>query len=315
MDKQVNRLPEIPTPNILAERLELFCEIEKVLSDDTVYRKVADGHYRIEAPGGDHLVFVSSDKASLIKGFDHESEVSPHAQNDGKIWPGIYESLPSDLLSLLGGSGEEEDEVTFCIWHTPPGSKWEIGPVQYPPDDDGGIAFLSQFLLYSKEEFADWAIDYYGLDIQIEAFLAFCNGQMGLEEFRELLEKQGFDMDKVVFVKLSDQEDKAEAIKVLGKLGRKKHSKIKSEFESHYLFVHNFQTVPDGKRWKAIDEVRYQLEVLEGKDIRLKYYIGPSGFDDWNEEDCTRLQVDMATFNKFLQEAMNHSYQSPLGHP
>jgi len=44
-----------------------------------------------ENGGGDDLVIVFSGESILIKGFDHESEVSPHAQDEYGVWPGMYD--------------------------------------------------------------------------------------------------------------------------------------------------------------------------------------------------------------------------------
>ncbi|WP_123042562.1 hypothetical protein [Cohnella candidum] len=41
-----------------------------------------------------------------MKGFDHESPLSPYAQDEHRVWPGIYDNVPSELLSLLEHEGE-----------------------------------------------------------------------------------------------------------------------------------------------------------------------------------------------------------------
>ncbi|WP_260491248.1 hypothetical protein [Pseudoalteromonas maricaloris] len=54
-----------------------------------------------ENGGGDNIVVVIKGESILIKGFDHESEVSPHAQEEYGVWPGMYEGAPTELLEVL----------------------------------------------------------------------------------------------------------------------------------------------------------------------------------------------------------------------
>lgn len=69
-----------------------------------------------ENGGGDDIIFVIQGDSILIKGFDHESEVSPHAQDEYGVWPGMYEGAPHDLLSVLDDDTFEVEDVTFCYW-------------------------------------------------------------------------------------------------------------------------------------------------------------------------------------------------------
>ncbi|BFH59492.1 hypothetical protein [Paenibacillus azoreducens] len=56
---------------------------------------------KIDNGAGDHLIMLFSVEGSIIKGFDHESQLSPYAQDEHKVWPGIYDNVPSELLSHL----------------------------------------------------------------------------------------------------------------------------------------------------------------------------------------------------------------------
>lgn len=61
---------------------------------------------RYDNGAGDHVVaFFAADGRALIKGFDHESEVSPHAREEYGIWPGIYDGVPSEDCRQVGRRG------------------------------------------------------------------------------------------------------------------------------------------------------------------------------------------------------------------
>lgn len=42
----------------------------------------------------------------LVRGFDHESEMSPYATDDDRVWPGVIDEVPTALRPLL-------DDPTF----------------------------------------------------------------------------------------------------------------------------------------------------------------------------------------------------------
>lgn len=65
---------------------------------------------------GDHLHVLFTDSGTLIKGFDHESPLSPHAREDGEIYPGMYDEVPETLMVVLRDQEETLDleDVTFA---------------------------------------------------------------------------------------------------------------------------------------------------------------------------------------------------------
>ena len=98
----------------------------------------------------------------IIKGFDHESELSPHAQEDFEVWKGIYENVPKVLLDLLNDEAIEKDDVTFCIWQEKDQNQWQKCNVEIPEGcDDGSDYMLSR--IYSLEDYLEWARDYWDL--------------------------------------------------------------------------------------------------------------------------------------------------------
>lgn len=116
---------------------------------------------------GDHVIaFFAPDGRALIKGFDHESEVSPHAREQYAIWPGIYDGVPSEFLSLLQDEAAEYDHVTFCCW-SEDGQTWKTGSALIPEEMDDGSDWLLDMVQMDADAFIDWATYYYGANFDL----------------------------------------------------------------------------------------------------------------------------------------------------
>lgn len=116
---------------------------------------------KYENGGGDDIIFVVKDDSILIKGFDHESEVSPHAQKEYGIWPGMYEGAPEDLLAILDDEAFEIDHVTFCYWRTQNTGSWQQGSVEFHNNEDNGAGWLLPVIATTPEEFIEYGKGYY----------------------------------------------------------------------------------------------------------------------------------------------------------
>lgn len=110
---------------------------------------------------GDYIfVFFTSDGKTVIKGFDHNSEVSPHACDEFGIWPGMYDGLPSDLEILIQDEAVEHENVTFCCWCLD-GQTWETGNAVIPEGIDDGSSWLLSMIQMGAIEFIEWGKSYY----------------------------------------------------------------------------------------------------------------------------------------------------------
>ena len=122
------------------------------------------GHY--DNGGGDHaFVFVLADGRGIIKGFDHESEVSPYARDDQSPWLGMYDGVPADLMALLQDAGVQHEDVTFCCW-SEDGKTWQSGAAHIPADVDDGSGWMLDLLQMDAEAYSDWARDYFEEDFE-----------------------------------------------------------------------------------------------------------------------------------------------------
>ena len=132
--------------------------------------------FRISNGSGDHLYAIFSAQGAVIKGFDHESCLSPYQNEEEQTAASIYANVPADLLRLLDDE-TEKDDVTFCIWQHPGETVWHQNDIELPdfcfdPDrtqpEDGGQAFLMSYIFSNAEEWFEWASIYY--ELQEEAW-------------------------------------------------------------------------------------------------------------------------------------------------
>ena len=116
---------------------------------------------RYDNGAGDHVVgFFGADGKVVLKGFDHESAVSPHAREEYGVWPGLYDGLPQDLLRLLQDEAVECEHVTFCCWSVD-GLSWQSGKAVIPDDIDDGSAWLLRMVQMDAQAFIEWGKSYY----------------------------------------------------------------------------------------------------------------------------------------------------------
>lgn len=123
---------------------------------------------KIDNGSGDHLLILFSPQGTIIKGFDHESAISPYAQDEHAVWPGIYDDVPHELLSLLGDEALEKEDVTFCIWRGKNDTAWKRGNIFIPEGETDGSAFLLGTLFFTPAEFVDFADDYFEITLSSE---------------------------------------------------------------------------------------------------------------------------------------------------
>lgn len=79
-------------------------------------------------------IFVASENG-LIKGFDHESALSPYPDDKAEVWPGIFDEVPDVFRPALSNLTPGETlplDTTFCIWRTAKDEKWMRGLISFP---------------------------------------------------------------------------------------------------------------------------------------------------------------------------------------
>jgi len=120
---------------------------------------------------GDDLFAHFGTAGAWLKGFAHESPMTPYRENPKRVWPGLVEAVPAEFKDCLREPAFSVEDVTFCIWRRYGDASWQLGPVEFPadhPDPDGSENLLSA-LDGRPETYQEWATDYYERELSLAA--------------------------------------------------------------------------------------------------------------------------------------------------
>ncbi|MFF1421237.1 hypothetical protein [Streptomyces sp. NPDC058280] len=132
----------------------------------------------MENGSGDDFSVVFTPAGVLIRGFDHESEMSPYGTDDEQAWPGVIDQVPAALGPLLDepafcDDGINAPRVTACLWRETGDTTWRTGSaIAFPPgsEDPDGSGFLFRLLAdRSPEAVQAHFEDYYERPIPLAA--------------------------------------------------------------------------------------------------------------------------------------------------
>lgn len=176
-------LESLPSVNELQSVVRALASLDVIQhgGDDDWLRKydyqpqwspgVAFGKY--DNGGGDEMIFFFKNGKAVIKGFAHESNISPYA-NDSKIWPGMYEGIPADLNEELTDPAAERGVVTFCVWNSE--ETWQCGPVEFSKNEDDGSELLHD-IFFQPEDYVAWAEEDLEVDLDLKIVKAIYAGE------------------------------------------------------------------------------------------------------------------------------------------
>lgn len=104
---------------------------------------------------GDDLFALFTKDGCFLKGFEHESEMTPYREDPKRVWPGVLDSVPTVFARGLNEPAFSPDDTTFCIWRQYTDSHWQVGNIEFPTveprypgapiDPDGSEWLLSPY--------------------------------------------------------------------------------------------------------------------------------------------------------------------------
>ncbi|WP_406366385.1 hypothetical protein [Streptomyces sp. NBC_00645] len=126
---------------------------------------------------GDEYDIVFAPTGAYIRGFDHESPLSPYHHEDVPApWPGVLDSVPEAFRAYVDEPAFTDEAgcpvVTVCLWRTADAPSWEAGRITFPeghPDPDGSAWLFPLLVDPTPEAFQAFAEDYYETSVNIEA--------------------------------------------------------------------------------------------------------------------------------------------------
>jgi hypothetical protein len=121
---------------------------------------------------GDAYSIVFSPAGAFIRGFDHESVMSPY--RSGQTWPGLVATVPDTFASSLNEPAfSHKDgvlEATVCLWRQHDDDRWHTGDIELPAGDDpDGANWLFEALLdETGMAYRSFAEEYYETSVHAE---------------------------------------------------------------------------------------------------------------------------------------------------
>jgi hypothetical protein len=163
----------------------------------------------IKNGSGDELFVHFTPRGCFIKGFAHESVMSPHRSKPPAPWPGLFASVPQEFQSSLEEPAFDIPATTFVIWRLASGDDWQTDQIDYPDHYYGdGSSDLLAPLVQSADEFAEWLQDNYEADVNLGvvehvfAHLTLTSGKLAqlapsasMASLRQAVEATGYPLE------------------------------------------------------------------------------------------------------------------------
>ncbi len=158
--------------------MQSLAVLDAILSPDWEDRYYSfDGHWSqneqlgsMRNGSGDFLFELFNPYGCFLKGFAHESVMSPYRTEPPRLWPGLFDDVPLEFKPCLDEPAFAIEDTTFCAWCQTTDSKWLRGSIDFPEgsDPDGSIELLKIFD-HQPNTYQQWAQDYYECPVDINA--------------------------------------------------------------------------------------------------------------------------------------------------
>jgi hypothetical protein len=166
-------LSKLPGIDDLKRLMQSMAMLDAILSPEWEYRyysfnaKWAKGEQMASTRDGqgDDLFALFNRYGCFLKGFAHESAMTPYREQPKCVWPGVLDGVPKEFDRGLKQAAFNMEDTTFCVWRQYKDQSWQRGDIQFPRarDPDGSRGLLST-LDGKPRTYLTWATDYYGLD-------------------------------------------------------------------------------------------------------------------------------------------------------
>jgi len=168
------RLPDISTVKRVSRALAVLDLVlngsdANYFAFDARWSETEEAALMRDGSGNEYSIVFSPDGA-FAYGFDHESPISPYANDLRKPWPGLLDGIPEVFHAARDDKTFSDGQVpraTVCFWRTTDDSEWQCGPVENVQDD--GADWLFEVVADGRPEaYLTFAEDHYGVALDLE---------------------------------------------------------------------------------------------------------------------------------------------------
>lgn len=146
-------LSQLPDVDGLRRLLQSMAMLDALLCREWQYRLYSfNSHWATgEQMGsmrngqGDDFFALFNEHGCFLKGFAHESPMTPYRSDPKRVWPGVLDSVPREFADCLRQAAFSMEDTTFCIWRLYTDVCWQRGDIAFPSgtDPDGSEYLLS----------------------------------------------------------------------------------------------------------------------------------------------------------------------------
>ena len=174
-------IPNIEELKLLTQSLAM---LDAIMTEDWQYRYFsfeanwAEGInlFTLRTGTGDDMYIVFMATGTIIKGFAHESSISPYQFNPKRVRLGMFDGLPKIFLPIKSEPSLAFDDTTFCLWRTENNSEWQYGYIPEIEDIDGSKD-LMRILDGKPSTYRQFALVYFEKEIELSAVQAIYQHQ------------------------------------------------------------------------------------------------------------------------------------------
>ena len=170
------RLDSIPDVESLKKLCQSLATLDAIMSPEWEYRyysfnsKWAEGEMMasMRNGSGDEYFILFTSQGAIVKGFAHESVMSPWASDPEEVWPGVLDQVPAEFKEFLTEPAFSMAETTFCIWRRNWDPAWQAGQIEYPDENDpDGSDDLLYILDGDPNTYREFAEQYYERSVDL----------------------------------------------------------------------------------------------------------------------------------------------------
>lgn len=209
--KRLDAIPDIPSLKKLSQSLAM---LDAIMSPEWDFRYYsfnsnwATGEMMASMRNGcgDEYFILFNSQGAIMKGFAHESAMSPWSNDSEQVWRGVLDEVPNEFAEFLTEPAFSITATTFCIWRRNADGSWQTGQINYPYEEDpDGSEDLLFILNGNPATYKEFAEQYYECSIDLEAVRSIYQHQpLTAEIINRLnpevsLESLGPDLDEIAY--------------------------------------------------------------------------------------------------------------------